>query len=404
MSLTCIDLFAGCGGLGLGLQMAGFNPVLFSEINDSAAATYSANHPGVPRVADIHSLTDESVAGIVRSWGDVDLVCGGPPCQGYSTIGHRRTFNLEKEEIPSNRLYLEMARVVATAKPRAFLFENVRGLVDGRWTKTGRKGEIFEDVRRAFDAIPGYIVRWELLFSKDYGVPQNRPRVMMVGLREDVTRVRGPVPDEPTAVREGFLPAPDGSPPPSIDELFSDLLDPDYRREFVTKQYLVDPLNEVQRWLRTRPDGSVMAAGSAITDQEYSNHAPRIVAKYEHMIRTGGEIPAEAKTKKFCQRVLPASWGPGGPNVTVTSLPDDLIHYCQPRSPTVREWARMQMFPDWYVFEGPRTVGGRRRAGDPSKGVWLREVPKYTQIGNAVPVRLAERVGRHLAMAINGSG
>ncbi|MAT09894.1 MAG: hypothetical protein CMM02_02705 [Rhodopirellula sp.] len=81
--------------------------------------------------------------------------------------------------------------------------------------------------------------------------------------------------------------------------------------------------------------------------------------------------------------------------MTVTSLPDDFVHYEQPRILTVREWARLQTFPDWYVFRGPRTTGGRRRAGTPSKDDWEREVPRYTQIGNAVPVRLAYEIGKH---------
>ena len=85
------------------------------------------------------------------------------------------------------------------------------------------------------------------------------------------------------------------------------------------------------------------------------------------------------------------------PNITATSLADDYVHYSQPRVLTVREWARLQMFPDWYEFRGPRTTGGRRRAGDPDAGIWDRDVPMYTQIGNAVPVRLAELVGKHLA-------
>jgi DNA (cytosine-5)-methyltransferase 1 len=103
------------------------------------------------------------------------------------------------------------------------------------------------------------------------------------------------------------------------------------------------------------------------------------------------------QTKKFAQRVFPKRWDKRGPTLTATSLPDDYVHYSQPRAPTVREWARLQTFPDWYEFRGPRTTGGRRRAGDPDKGVWDREVPKFTQIGNAVPVWLAEAIGFHFA-------
>ena len=138
-----------------------------------------------------------------------------------------------------------------------------------------------------------------------------------------------------------------------------------------------------------------MKKGQPLSEHEYSKHAVYIREKYEHMINNGGEIPPKFRTKKFAQRVFPKTWGPDGPNITATSLPEDYVHYKEPRSPTVREWARLQTFPDWYVFKGPRTTGGRRRAGDPSKGIWDRDVPRYTQIGNAVPVRLAKKIGEH---------
>jgi DNA (cytosine-5)-methyltransferase 1 len=108
-----------------------------------------------------------------------------------------------------------------------------------------------------------------------------------------------------------------------------------------------------------------------------------------------GEIPEECKTKKFAQRRLPPEWGNKGPSITITSLPDDFVHYKQARTPTVRECARAQTFPDWYQFSGKRTTGGIRRAGNPRKNIFEREVPKYTQIGNAVPVKLAEEIGLH---------
>jgi DNA (cytosine-5)-methyltransferase 1 len=108
-----------------------------------------------------------------------------------------------------------------------------------------------------------------------------------------------------------------------------------------------------------------------------------------------GDIPASFRTKKFAQRLLPERWGRAGPTITATSLPDDYVHFAQPRTLTVREWARLQLFPDWYQFAGRRTTGGLRRAGNPRAGFLDREVPKYTQIGNAVPVGLARALGRH---------
>ena len=95
--------------------------------------------------------------------------------------------------------------------------------------------------------------------------------------------------------------------------------------------------------------------------------------------------------------------GENGPTITATSLPDDYVHYEQPRILTVREWARLQLFPDWYEFKGSRTTGGVRRAGNPRDGNHDREVPKYTQIGNAVPVGLAQAIGAHFVSILRNN-
>lgn len=327
---------------------------------------------------------------------DVDLLVGGPPCQGYSGIGHRRSYSVDKKQLPSNFLYQDMAFLIHLVRPKVFMFENVRGLLNARWTSEGEKGEIWRDVCETFSAIPGYHFETELVFAKNYGVPQNRPRVLGVGIRQDVFR--------PTSgtVANGYLPEPQGK-YPSIEELFSDLVDVDYRSGPTTK-YPSAAKTAIQKQLRRDPEsGKLRAKGTELTDQEYSNHSEKIIAKFEHMLEFNGEIPHNMKTKKFAQRVLPKEWGAEGPNITATSLPDDYVHYCQPRSLTVREWARLQMFPDWYRFSGKRTTGGLRRAGNPREGVFDREAPKYTQIGNAVPVKLAEAAGRHFIDIIESS-
>lgn len=407
--LTCIDLFAGCGGLSLGLEMAGFKPLLFSEINHFAASTYMANRKGagIYPVGDVHSLTDANLQQLKVFWNhegveDIDLVCGGPPCQGYSGIGHRRSFNIEKQDIPSNHLFYEMVRVIDQVQPKMFLFENVRGLLNSRWTKDGDKGEIFEDVLSTFDELENYAVRWQLVHAKDYGVPQSRPRVLMVGVRRDVlpAAVWNPLACIPNrmqdAVECGLLPK-GGIAPPDLIDLLSDLVDEDYLGKKETTKYPLGPQSKIQTWLRTERNGKLMRKGSTLMEQEYSNHAQYIQEKFQHMIDNSGEIPEKYKTKKFAQRVLPERWDEKGPNITATSIEVDYVHYCQPRTPTVREWARLQTFPDWYKFEGPRTTGGRRRAGDPSIGDWNRDVPKYTQIGNAVPALLAKAIGEHFS-------
>lgn len=435
ISPSMVDLFAGCGGLSLGMENAGFTPVFVNELNPDAMATYLANRHhkvGKKPFADQEHLrchnanelqgarlermvTDLSELGIHfpglaeantgKGAGSLDLLAGGPPCQGYSGIGHRRSYAVDKKDLPSNQLYGRMTKIIRRLRPRIFLFENVRGILTSKWTREG-EDRIWPDVWGEFRSIPGYHVRYTLVRASDYGVPQNRPRVLLVGMRDDIVNTSSMVDleaDDEDAVKCGFLPVGDPSEAPGIEELLSDLVDPkvmrvlesqDFKRgKFETTKYPRPPQTPIQEKLRAAPPAHE-ARTPGLTDHEYSKHAARIVEKFKYMIEHG-EIPAEAQTKKFSQKVLPKSWGNGRPTITATSMPDDYVHYCQPRILTVREWARLQLFPDWYSFKGKRTTGGIRRAGNPREGIFDREVPKYTQIGNAVPVGLAERVGRH---------
>lgn len=415
---TAIDLFAGSGGMGLGLERSGFQTVFVNELNQHALDTYLMNRPrsGLddPRrhSKDIQELTRRPDAlhdfarWIRREHGDISLVVGGPPCQGYSGIGHRRTFQLDRMEVPSNHLYADMARAIAAVGPKAFVFENVAGLLSARWTRAGSPGEVWKDVLEAFQGIEvgpshpglGYEVRWAKVYSKDYGVPQNRPRLLLVGIRTDVTPDLGAASER--VVADGFLPPPTGS-APDLKDLLGDLVDEAWSPGGRTAKYPSAASNPIQKELRTRPDGSLARRGDPLSEQEYSNHSAAVLDKFAQMQSNGGHVPARFKTKKFNQRVMPATWGAGGPTITATSLPDDYVHFSLPRTPTVREWARLQTFPDWYQFAGPRTTGGRRRAGDPSIGYWERDLPRYTQIGNAVPVKLAESVGAHIAKVLS---
>jgi len=410
MRLTTIDLFAGCGGLSLGLESAGFETVFVNELHPVALSTFLANRresslfESSNHCHDIFDLTRnghqlEAFASRLRSTiGEIDLVVGGPPCQGFSGIGHRRSFDITKESIPSNHLYREMAKVVQAAAPRAFVFENVKGLLNSRWNPNGEAGEIWRDVQRTFRRIRikrgrtvlEYSIESALLLAKDYGVPQNRPRIIMIGIRTDIAPSK-----VSSGVANGYLPDPTNDPPDLID-LLGDIVDPDWSPGGATPHYPRNAETRFQASMRRTPSGHVLELGSPLTDHEYSAHSPHIVAKFQHMLDNGGAIPDHMKTKKFAQRVLPTRWGPGGPSITATSLPDDYVHFSQPRVPTVREWARLQTFPDWYQFEGRRTTGGRRRAGDPDQGNWSRDLPKFTQIGNAVPPLLAYKIGMHL--------
>lgn len=408
---TMIDLFAGCGGLSLGMEQAGFFPLFVNELNQDAIETYLLNrdreYPHLRRKyqsRDIKTCVsnegffDDLFDGLKRDFGrdfqkdTVDLLTGGPPCQGFSGIGIRRSYSVDKVQLPSNHLYQDMAYFIHRIRPKIFMFENVEGLLRSKWTSEGKKGEIFEDVLRTFEAIPEYQVRHRLVYGKDYGVPQNRPRVLIVGIRDDVLPEKS---DETDAVKAGFLPIETGM-YPHIEEIFSDLIDPAYQPGGAMLRYPVDAGNHWQEYYRRDPSTKqVYRKGDPVSEHQYSKHAPHVVERFTHMIRHNGEIPAHLRTKKFAQRVLPERWGNQGPNITACSLPDDFVHYRLPRSLTVREWARLQTFPDWYQFAGKRTTGGLRRAGNPRESIWEREVPKYTQIGNAVAVKMANEIGRH---------
>ncbi len=407
-----VDLFAGCGGLSLGLEQAGFQPVFVNELNNDARETYLLNREKeYPYLRNNFELDDvkklvldsslktkliqdlKAVHGIDVTCGELDLLAGGPPCQGFSGIGIRRSYSVDKQQLPSNRLYQDMAFLVAQLQPKVFLFENVRGLLSAKWKKDGEKGEIWKDVRQTFEDIGNYCIGHKLVFAKDYGVPQNRPRVLMVGIRDDYAKSISFSRNELLRA-DGLLPEPTKVAPDLIDVL-GDLVDVNFEYGGVTDTYPSAATCEIQKYYRRGQSGNLRPKGSTLTEHEYSNHTARIREKFQAMIDNGGEIPEEFKTKKFAQKVLPQRWGNTGPTITTTSLPDDYIHFQQARSMTVREWARLQTFPDWYEFAGKRTTGGIRRAGNPREGIHDREVPKYTQIGNAVPVLMAKAVGEH---------
>jgi DNA (cytosine-5)-methyltransferase 1 len=415
--LTFIDLFAGCGGLSLGMEQAGFYPLYVNELNSDALETYLINRDQeYPHLRKKYHSTDIKEIVLQEGYFDsllsdfkkdfnrdfredsVDLVAGGPPCQGYSGIGIRRSYSVDKKQLPSNHLYEDMAYVVHQVNPKMFLFENVEGLLRARWTKEGFKGEIFKDVLKTFKNLTNYAVKFKLVKAKDYGVPQNRPRVLVIGVRKDIRVKSNSALD---ALEGGFLPEPTND-YPNLEDVLSDLVDEGFEYGGESVFYSKKPSNSLQESYRTDiHSGSLMKKGHALTEMEYSKHSEKVVERFSHMIKNKGQIPEHLKTKKFAQRLLPRKWGEKGPTITVTSLPDDFVHYSQARCPTVREWARLQAFPDWYEFAGKRTTGGIRRAGNPRESNFEREVPKYTQIGNAVPVKLALEVGKHFKKLLN---
>ena len=443
---SMVDLFAGCGGLSLGFENASFTPVFVNELNPDAQATYLLNRHhslgGVPfaenaalHCNDAHELqgkrleqlkadlaqlpevrlTFDKGASLKNGAGSsLDVLAGGPPCQGFSGIGIRRSYSVDKKDLPSNQLYSRMASIIEELRPRIFLFENVRGLIGAKWTKDGSE-PIFPDVLKRFRSIDGYVVRWSLVFAKKYGVPQNRPRVLLVGVRKDILEACNFLcegADDEDAILCGFLPVETSNAFPHLADLLGDLIDDSVDKIlrggkyepgiFETSSYPRPAKTPIQKRLRQAPSWQPKLR-VRLTEQEYSKHNPRVVEKFAYMLDNAGKIHEDHRTKKFAQKLLPSHWGNGEPTITATSLPDDYVHFKQPRILTVREWARLQLFPDWYRFAGKRTTGGLRRAGNPREGNFDREVPKYTQIGNAVPVGLAEQVGKHFKKILDSA-
>ena len=394
-------------GLSLGLEQAGFKPIYVNEIDKSAMDTYLSNRSQYKYLKqknfhsfNIEDLVKKNLEKLKKDFknilkiNEIDLVVGGPPCQGYSAIGIRRSYEVDKNQLPSNYLYKSMIKFIKYFHPKIFLFENVSGILNSKWSKSGDKGEIFKDILKEFKKL-NYIQDFKLIYSKNYGVPQNRPRVFLVGIRKDMKFKHNFL-----KTCGGLLPEPSND-FNNLEDILSDLIDLNYKLDFKTKTYPMDPKNKIQKKFRTKKNSNdFYKKGDPLEHHDYSKHSKKIEDKFEYMINNHGKIKKEMKTRKFAQRVLPKRWEKKGPSITTTSLPDDYVHFSQPRSLTVREWARLQTFPDWYIFKGKRTTGGIRRAGNPQKGIYDRELPQYTQIGNAVPVFLAYKIGKHFLKLI----
>lgn len=326
-----IDLFSGAGGLLRGFMDAGFKPEFSVEVWEPAIQTHEKNYPYVPIWnRDIRTITNEEIK---KYKGKVDLIVGGPPCQGFSTIGKR----LVKD--PRNELVFEYIRFVDVIRPKVFLMENVRGLL------SANNGLIKDAITAEFEAI-GYKVRHQVVCAADYGVPQMRYRVLFLGVRKDIGI-------EPT---------------------------------FPEKKYSKDNYATVG-------DAIMDLVGK---ENVFPNHIPMkhndIVTKRIACIKEGEGIPSEGlpedvangsrsdyqnnKLKNFSHvykrlsRFRPATTMVPGHN----AFP---LHPTENRSLTVREAARIQTFPDDVIFEGTRQN-------------------QCIQVGNAVPVKLAYELAVHI--------
>lgn len=403
-----VDLFAGCGGLSLGLHRAGWNGVLAVERDPMAFETLAANlvDDGAPYAAYAkwpdwferrataveELLQDPYLPQLERLRGKVALVAGGPPCQGFSVGGARNGADSR------NSMIKHMLDVVRVVSPPFVLVENVEGMAKRFVSKPGEfahDGSVADAVVDEL-AMFGYDASYHIVDASRFGVPQTRRRVLIFGVLR--TLALSPVDlavSHLDAALEGVrfehLSA-NGLPldrPVTAGEAIADL---DGRRRIVcpdsprfeagTYQKACSPFARLMR--RGAPTAAVP------NSHRFTKHGDDILELYrlaqatQPPGRLSKQFLLECGTKKDKKVLL----DPGAPSSTITTHPDEFIHYREPRNITVREMARLQSFPDDFHFHGRYTINGPRRRYD---------VARCSQVGNAVPPLLAEAVGRALA-------
>lgn len=369
--MNVIDLFAGCGGLSTGFEMAGYKIPLAVEKDEWASETYKYNHPDtkvvtddITKVMDLDSLLDDPT--IV-----IDGIIGGPPCQGFSLSGNR-----DKKD-PRNSLFMEFVRFVKHFKPRFFVMENVTGIL----SMQTKAGELVKDVILREYQNAGYHVEIFTLNAAEFGVPQSRVRVFFIGLREDIEYDRDKI--EP----KGFL---FDDKQITIEQAIMDLPQIEAGGGEEVQAYRCKAQNEYQRWVR---NGS-----KEVRNHIAMRHTARLVERFSHI--GYGQSVADV-SEEFQQRQRGAADKisgkvysqnnmrpyPDKPSPTVpASFQSNFVHPFINRNYTAREGARLQSFPDTYVFCGKRTTMS-----------WEKNLSQYQQIGNAVPPLLAKGIGKSIS-------
>jgi DNA (cytosine-5)-methyltransferase 1 len=366
---VAIDLFAGSGGLGEGLQSAGINVVLASELHPQPSLTYAINHPSTKViVGDQTKMSDKFILKKLKELGvkKVDLIVGGPPCQGFSTAGKK---NIKD---PRNQLFRDYIRVVKLVRPKMFLIENVPGF------KKMYGGSVYEEALNLLTEL-GYECKDTILDASLYGAPQRRKRFVMVGrIPSETSDFAFPSPTH-QVVQPGNTIGFDLPVAPTVAEAIGDLafLLPGWEAHLHQDK-------ESSEFQKDRRNGYKFIYNHLAT-----KHRPKTTEMFSHILegKTISSVPAHIRSgKKTMARLNRHSI-----SNTVLALPDDLIHYLHHRIPTVREMARLQTYDDDYIFMGKRTSGYIDRKLD---------VPQYTQVGNSVPPVLAKAIGIKIAESL----
>lgn len=364
-----IDLFSGCGGLTLGFEWAGFKSILASDIDENCEKTFARNFPETPFLCgDLSTFSKEDFDKVIKG-KPVDVIIGGPPCQGFSLANKRRN---KVAEDPRNRLFYEFVKTINWYNPKAFVMENVKGLL------SMHNGEVIKVIRNEFENAGefGYEVRIKVLRACDYGVPQARERVIIIGIRRDLDLI--PVHPEPKY--KEFV---------TVGEAISDLpiINAGEGEEFA--KYRTKPQNEYQKFMRKNSKG--------VYNHVAMKHTQRLIERFKaikpgqnllDVWETHGAVkrgdPTQKSEIKFSQNNQRLFADKPAPTIAA-SFQSNFIHPTLDRNFTAREGARLQSFPDDFVFEGMRT-----------KMSWEKGLSQYQQIGNAVPPLLAYEIAKSL--------
>lgn len=386
-----IDLFAGCGGLSLGLYNAGWKGLFAIEKSEDAFKTLKYNliqkkkHFDWPNWLeqshhDINEVLDRHLNKLKTLKGTVDLVAGGPPCQGFSMAGRRIENDSRNSLINSYIKFIEIVR------PKIIFFENVKGFTQG-FKNNNQKGKAYSEyVLKKLKEL-NYTVDGKLIDFSEYGIPQKRTRFILVGISNDFINSKNNLTGETffqkiELNRKEFLINKGLELNPTLENAISDLLQANGTTESDTPNFKAGIYGEVnsdyQRYLR-----KYIRNKSKVDSHRFPNHTKEIRNRFQVALDerlNSAEYRERFDLKKCSTKILEAS----KPTPTITTLPDDYIHYCEPRIMTVREYARIQSFPDTYKFKGKYTTGGTLR---------IQEVPRYSQIGNAIPPLFGELAG-----------
>jgi DNA (cytosine-5)-methyltransferase 1 len=346
--MNVLDLFSGAGGLSYGFESAGYNILLGIDNDAKALETFELNHKGAKAICgDITQITYEKDIKPLLEGKEIDVIIGGPPCQGMSLSGPR------KFEDPRNKLYLSYIRLVLEIQPKAFVIENVPGLV------TLFKGQIKDSIIEKFTDM-GYDIQYRILCATDYGVPQNRKRVIFVGMKKARFHYPSPLGEKVTcSMALSDL-------PPLVDNLGTEVAD-----------YETSANNDYQKLMRKN---SVLVKNHIAAC--HSEKVQHIIS----LVSDGGnykDLPEEyIDSRNF--HVAWTRFASDKPAPTIDTGHRHHFHYKYNRVPTVRECARLQSFPDDFVFLGNKTQ-------------------QFRQVGNAVPPLLAQAIAEQLSKELEDS-